>query len=467
MPGPLTGGGSGNVVGPASATDIAIALFDGVTGKLLKNSVILVSPGGVMVLPSISGGGSTLQFFCDGGSAKLRSDNAGTGDGIVRLEGAGGLEFVGPLANTPAARTSGVASFFTITTPADTGQTASTESIGVNKTAATRTWAAGALATQREVVFAAPTIAFAGASTLTTAINVDIADPIAGTNATLTNKFALRVASMLATGQIVAATGSTPGVAFSGHLTTGLAYNATFENPYLVQGGTPIMVWNASGNTGLRLGSAFGVTWASASDPTNSSSDAGISRSAAGVVSLDTTAVGNGLGILRCGGIGTPTAKIGGKIFQDFADGASVSVDGTEDTLATHTLVASTFGTNGDVVSGFYQLAIVGHAVSTDRIRLYAAGTAIFDTAALNFPANAAITITYEIIRVSSSVIRAAVFATTTSATLIPYSQYTEITSLTLTNTQIVALKSISTGANSAVGDVTMKLGRTEWQPAA
>jgi hypothetical protein len=34
------GGGSGDVVGPASATDSAIALFDGTTGKLLKNGVI-------------------------------------------------------------------------------------------------------------------------------------------------------------------------------------------------------------------------------------------------------------------------------------------------------------------------------------------------------------------------------------------------------------------------------------------
>ena len=30
------GGGSGDVVGPASATDNAIARFDGTTGKLLK-----------------------------------------------------------------------------------------------------------------------------------------------------------------------------------------------------------------------------------------------------------------------------------------------------------------------------------------------------------------------------------------------------------------------------------------------
>ena len=35
------GAGTGDVVGPASATDNAVAVFDGTTGKLLKNGVVL------------------------------------------------------------------------------------------------------------------------------------------------------------------------------------------------------------------------------------------------------------------------------------------------------------------------------------------------------------------------------------------------------------------------------------------
>lgn len=100
--------------------------------------------------------------------------------------------FTAPQTFTPVARSSGSASFLTITTPADTSLTASTESIGLNKTAATRQFATGALTTQREVVFGAPTFGFVGSSTLTTAINVDIADPVQGTNATLTNKYGLQ-----------------------------------------------------------------------------------------------------------------------------------------------------------------------------------------------------------------------------------------------------------------------------------
>jgi len=109
------------------------------------------------------------------------------------------------LSVAPSARTSGAPAFyFRVVTPADTGLTASTESIGMqhggNTSAATvtRQFATGALTLQREHLFVAPTYAFVGASTLTTAINVEIASPIAGTNATLTNSHALRVVASAA-----------------------------------------------------------------------------------------------------------------------------------------------------------------------------------------------------------------------------------------------------------------------------
>lgn len=104
---------------------------------------------------------------------------------------------------TPIARNTGALSYFTVTTPADTLLTASTEVVGSNFTAATRQWATGALTLQRERVFAAPTYAFDGASTLTTAVNVDIGLPVAGTNATITNAYALRADNTLFTGNVV------------------------------------------------------------------------------------------------------------------------------------------------------------------------------------------------------------------------------------------------------------------------
>lgn len=93
----------------------------------------------------------------------------------------------GGWAFTGTANTSGARQYFTITPSANTGSTASTE---INKFAYntyTNTWAAGALATQREFCIFAPTYAFASASTITTAATVYIdGPPIAGTNATIT-----------------------------------------------------------------------------------------------------------------------------------------------------------------------------------------------------------------------------------------------------------------------------------------
>lgn len=41
-----SGGGSGDVVGPASSTDNALARFDSTTGKLLKNSTVICDNSG-------------------------------------------------------------------------------------------------------------------------------------------------------------------------------------------------------------------------------------------------------------------------------------------------------------------------------------------------------------------------------------------------------------------------------------
>lgn len=95
----------------------------------------------------------------------------------------------------PAVMASGARTALTVTGAADTGVTASTEQSDVYvNLARTVTWATGALTNQRAVRIAAPTLAFAGASTVTNAatLYVDRA-PQAGTNATITNAYALWV----------------------------------------------------------------------------------------------------------------------------------------------------------------------------------------------------------------------------------------------------------------------------------
>jgi hypothetical protein len=113
------------------------------------------------------------------------------------LPNSGDALLYGTLALAPAAQAAARTNVLLVTAPADTAQTASVEVSSVYyNLSATRTYATGALTTQREYRVAAPTYAFVGASTITTAVTFDIGGaPIAGTNATLTNAYALRVAS--------------------------------------------------------------------------------------------------------------------------------------------------------------------------------------------------------------------------------------------------------------------------------
>ncbi|HUD74521.1 MAG TPA: hypothetical protein VMQ76_05565 [Terracidiphilus sp.] len=112
---------------------------------------------------------------------------------------------------TPAVRTSGVASYFTVTTPADTGQTASTASIGFNLTAGTRTWADGTVAAQYERWFGAPTYnKTTTAATFTDVFNLGLATPVAGSGVTFTRPHTLGIigatsAASSITGELVVA----------------------------------------------------------------------------------------------------------------------------------------------------------------------------------------------------------------------------------------------------------------------
>jgi hypothetical protein len=55
------GGGTGNVTGPASSTDNAVARFDGTTGKLLQNSGATLDDGGTLTVTAVSSGSLTAS----------------------------------------------------------------------------------------------------------------------------------------------------------------------------------------------------------------------------------------------------------------------------------------------------------------------------------------------------------------------------------------------------------------------
>lgn len=102
-----------------------------------------------------------------------------------------------PLALTQSAASSGSPNALSLAAGAHTTLAASTEAADVLLSLArTVQFATGALTSQRAVKITAPTYAFVGSSTLTTAATVAISGaPVQGTNATITNAYALWVES--------------------------------------------------------------------------------------------------------------------------------------------------------------------------------------------------------------------------------------------------------------------------------
>jgi hypothetical protein len=163
------------IIGDVSADGFAVVRADNIATAI---GVTAANPTATVGLSAVDGSASTF----------LRSD------GAPALSQAIAPTWTAPHIYSPAARASGVAPYFTINAAADTGATASTEHIGISVTGATRQHAAGAITTQREIVIAPPTYSFASASTITNAATVAISGaPVAGTNATLTNSYALWV----------------------------------------------------------------------------------------------------------------------------------------------------------------------------------------------------------------------------------------------------------------------------------
>jgi hypothetical protein len=175
------------------------------------------------------------------------------------------------------AGTTGLPQASGMTTAAHTGMTAGSEDIGARfNFSATKTWATGAIATQREFAIEAPTYAFAAASTITTAATLAISGPpIAGANATITNPLALWIQSgNLALGSAYPTTLMLAGTS----ATSNAVIQATNGNLLTFNGaGWPIVLINGrigltsspslAGATRLHLSASFtqaaaaGTTW--------------------------------------------------------------------------------------------------------------------------------------------------------------------------------------------------------------
>lgn len=186
-----------------------------------------------------------------------------------------------------------------------------------------------------------------------------------------------------------------------------------------------------------------------------------VSIRSAGVVGSCYFYVGGVAGV-KAGGSTTVSAKVGGTLFDHFADVGNIGAG--EDDLYSDTIAASALGANGDKLEAYYAVLAVS-GVGTRRVRVYFGGTVIYDSGANIYASNQDMDIRVNIIRESSTVVRATVMAATTNSPAAPYAQYTRITGLTLSNTQVLKITGESGDATN--DDIIAKHSSMKWLPAA
>ena len=151
--------------------------------------------------PTITtGGGAGLLTVTDAYTVRIGAPPVGAGSATLTnswsLGVTGAVKLMSLLLVNPAAVSSGTFTGVTQVAAAHTNLTAGTEVPDTNfNLSAIKTWATGAITTQRDFIIQARTYAFAGASTVTTGATFAITGaPIAGAGpATITNRLALWV----------------------------------------------------------------------------------------------------------------------------------------------------------------------------------------------------------------------------------------------------------------------------------
>ena len=164
-------------------------------------------------------------------------------------------------------------------------------------------------------------------------------------------------------------------------------------------------------------------------------------------------------------GLSSGVAKVGGGIFDYFTDS---TVGGAETDIFTNTILANTLGSNADKLSASYAGNFVTVGTEVVQLKVYFAGTAIWDSTGIAVTTGTTSWIVYvEIIRVSSTVIRFNVSLSTTGASGFVYDTCGELTGLTLSSGNILKITGTSSGVGSGSGDIVGKMGYVEFKPAA
>jgi hypothetical protein len=216
----------------------------------------------------------------------------------------------GRLTITPTASTSGTTSFFNLRTPADTGITVSTESVGIylggsTGSTVTRNWTGpGTVTVQREIVIQAPTYTSTGGVTvITTGATLAITGPPIETGTVgVTNALALWVQSGNSRVSLASGTSAVPGFQIGGRDT---GFYSTGALLALSSGGVPAIGWNAA--TGATtIGDPYSIVWGSLGLTVP---DISLSRAAVSVLRVGDASTGAGQLLVAANGT-TATGQV-------------------------------------------------------------------------------------------------------------------------------------------------------------
>lgn len=153
-----------------------------------------------------------------------------------------------------------------------------------------------------------------------------------------------------------------------------------------------------------------------------------------------------------------------GVIADFYTDGVNIGT--SETVLYTYTTPASTLATDGEKIA-FNYVVDLSDATATVRLKVKFATQDIADTGALTVSATGAATITGWIVRTSSTTARCSVTVFAPGAATPTSTTYTYLTSLTLSNTNVLSLSGQAGGAGGGDNDITAKTGTVYWQGVA
>jgi hypothetical protein len=162
--------------------------------------------------------------------------------------------------------------------------------------------------------------------------------------------------------------------------------------------------------------------------------------------------------------VGKSLAKVGGTIDQKFTS-TGTPASAVETDLHSFTTPAASLGTDGDGFTMTSAGLFAGNASATSQLRVYFGGTQIFASGALTAAAAGSWHIEVGIIRDSSTSVRCITKFTAANAVTPPLVSQTDVTGLTLSNSNVLKVTGQGGGASPAVNDITYKLGRIRFEP--